>query len=225
MPREKVETVPSENPSFFQSVGRWTGKVIRKIGNWIKDFVEWIGRHLSRRPPQPDSPGELKSGLAGSSRQLLYACLACVAAIALFLLARFIRQRRSRPDDLTAEPITATKIDLADEAVTADQLPEDEWLNLARKLIAQGELRLALRALFLAGLAHLAQRQIVLLAKHKSNREYALEVRRRAQETPFVQEAFNQNLVLVERVWYGLHDVTAETLDHFHANLEQIRAC
>jgi len=126
--------------------------------------------------------------------------------------------------DLTAEPIAATKVDLADEAVTADQLPEDEWLALGRRLVAEKEFRLAMRAFFLAGLAHLAQRQIISLAKHKSNRDYAAEVRRRAQETPVVEQAFTQNVAQVERAWYGLHEVTTETLDRFHANLEQIRA-
>ena len=79
--------------------------------------------------------------------------------------------------------------------------------------------------LFLAGLAHLASRQIILLAKHKSNRDYAIELRRRAAEQAALQQAFSQNLVQVERAWYGLHEVTAEMVDRFNANLEQIRAC
>jgi hypothetical protein len=189
--------------------------------------MEWINRHLSRRPPGTDSrsPGELKSGLAGSSRTLLIACLVLVAAAALFLLVRVIRQRRAKMDDLEAQPVAAAKVDLADEAVTADQLPEDEWLALARTLIGQKEFRLALRALFLAGLAHLASRQIILLAKHKSNRDYAVELRRRATEQVALQQAFSQNMVQVERAWYGLHEVTAEMVDRFNANLEQIRAC
>ena len=52
------------------------------------------------------------------------------------------RRRRARSDE---------------ENVTADQLPEDGWLQLARELIERGELRLALRASYLAGLAHLGQ--------------------------------------------------------------------
>jgi hypothetical protein len=224
MPREKAETIQAKTPSFFESVGRWTGKLMRQIGKGIRQLIDWLDRHLSRRPPgNESSPGELKSGFAGSSRLLLYVCLAAVTVIALFLLGRLIQQRRSRTAELTAEPMAATKVDLADEAVTADQLPEDEWLALARTLIAEKQFRLAMRALFLAGLAHLAQRQIVSLARHKSNREYAAEVRRRAPETPVVQQAFTQNVVQIERAWYGLHEVTAETLDRFHANLDQIR--
>lgn len=226
MPREQTEVAPVQNNSFLASVGRWTKSVLKKIGHWIGNFLDWLERHM-RRPPESDSgsPGELKSGLAGTSRMLLYAFLVVVCGVVIFFLIRLIWKRRGKTDELAAEPLAATKIDLADETVTADQLPEDEWLALARTLIAQKEFRLALRALFLAGLAHLAQQQIVALAKHKSNREYAAEVRRRAAEQTSVQHAFTENMMAVERVWYGLHDVTPEAIDQFHANLEQIRAC
>jgi hypothetical protein len=225
MRREHADTPPPESSPFFSAVGGWTKKIVKKIGQMISDFFDWLGRHL--RPPseRDSSPGELKSGLAGSSRMLLYAVLALASAAAIFLLIRIILQRRGKTDELAAQPITAAKVDLADETVTADQLPEDEWLALARTLIAQKEFRLAMRALFLAGLAHLAGQQIVSLAKHKSNREYAMELRRRAADQAAMQTAFLQNVLAVERVWYGLHDVDAETLERFHANLEQIRAC
>ena len=44
---------------------------------------------------------------------------------------------------------------------TADQLPEDELAPAARELMQSGELRLALRAAFLASLAHLGQRELI----------------------------------------------------------------
>ena len=226
MPREQTDAPPQESSSFLSAVGRWTKKIAKKIGQGISDFFDWLRRHT--RPPSNDdssSRGELKSGLAGISRTLLYAVLVLASVAAIFLFIRIILQRRRKTDELAAEPITAKKLDLADESVTADQLPEDEWLALARTLIAQKEFRLATRALFLAGLAHLAGQQIVSLAKHKSNRDYAAELRRRAADQAAIQQAFLQNMVAVERVWYGLHDVDAEMLERFHANLEQIRAC
>ena len=71
--------------------------------------------------------------------------------------------------------------DLNEESVTADQLPEDGWLQLARELMERGELRLALRASYLAGLAHLGHRELIHLARHKSNRDYDRELHRRAR--------------------------------------------
>ena len=115
--------------------------------------------------------------------------------------------------------------DLADENVTASQLPEDDWLRLARELLSKGELRFALRALYLASLAHLAQRDMISLAKFKSNRDYEQELRRRARALPDLQDAFAENVGIFDRVWYGLHDVTREALQRFQINLEKIQAC
>ena len=115
--------------------------------------------------------------------------------------------------------------DLADETVTASQLPENEWLKLARDLMGKGELRLALRALYLASLAHLAQRELIRIARFKSNRDYEQELRRRARALPELQAAFTDNTSLFDRAWYGLHDVTQEVLQRFQANLERIKAC
>jgi hypothetical protein len=126
-------------------------------------------------------------------------------------------------------PVTAEALaplpDLRDEGVTADQLPEDGWLQLARDLVQRGELRLALRASYLAGLAHLASRQLIGLARHKSNHDYDRELRRRARTNAELLAAFDRNLSAFERTWYGTHAVTPETLGDFTQNLERIRAC
>ena len=91
--------------------------------------------------------------------------------------------------------------------------------------MGKGELRLALRALYLAGLAHLAQRDMIRVAKFKSNRDYERELRRRARALPELQAAFAENVGIFDRVWYGLHDVTQESLQRFQMNLEKIKAC
>jgi hypothetical protein len=114
---------------------------------------------------------------------------------------------------------------LNDENVVADQLPEDGWLKLARELMERGDLRLALRALYLASLAHLAQREFISVAKFKSNRDYEVELRRRTRALPDLQGAFAENVGIFDRVWYGLHEVSRDVLEHFQANLERIKAC
>jgi hypothetical protein len=147
-----------------------------------------------------------------------------LAVAALVLLVRALRQwQLRRPASVPKAAVT--RPDLADESVTADLLPEDEWLALAREHHARGELRLALRAYFLAGLAHLAGREVLALARHKSNRDYQSELQRKARDQPPLLEAFEQNIAIVERVWYGRHEIDREGLARFENNLEQIRAC
>ena len=106
----------------------------------------------------------------------------------------------------------------------ADQLPEEGWLGLAREMMARGDLRLALRAFYLAGLANLASRGLIAIAVFKSNREYEAELRRRARVQPVTQTAFSQNVAAFDRAWYGLHEVTQEALQEFQSNLERIRS-
>ena len=88
-----------------------------------------------------------------------------------------------------------------------------------------GQFRLALRASYLASLAHLGQRDFIRLARHKSNRDYDRELQRRARANPELLTAFDRNLAAFERSWYGEHAVTPETLGNFAQNLERIRAC
>ena len=115
--------------------------------------------------------------------------------------------------------------DLNDESVTAAQLPEDEWLKLARELVSKGDLRLALRAFYLATLAHLSAREIVSIARFKSNHDYVTEVNRRARGSQELRAAFSANVSSFDRAWYGLYDVTTEALAQFQTNFERIRSC
>jgi hypothetical protein len=109
--------------------------------------------------------------------------------------------------------------------VHADELPEDGWMQLARELVGRGELRLALRAAYLAGLAHLGQQEFIFIARHKSNLDYQRELRRRARSRAELLAAFDENLVAFERAWYGDHGVTMPIFEQFTQNLERIRAC
>jgi hypothetical protein len=100
--------------------------------------------------------------------------------------------------------------DLSREDVTADQLPEDQWLALATKLAGEGELRLAIRALFLSALATMAGRNWIALARFKSNRDYEREFRRRAVSLPQALSAFSMLTMIYNRIWYGLHEPSPE---------------
>jgi hypothetical protein len=190
-------------------VGRWIGRIFKKIADWFD------------RKESSGSKGDWLS-LLGSVRVLFYVLLGVAAIFLIVIVSRY--RRRPRVETAQAEPI-APRPDLREENVTADQLPEEGWLQLARELMQSGELRLALRASYLASLAHLGHREFIRLAKHKSNRDYDTELRRRARTQPDLLAAFGRNLSSFERVWYGEHAVTTATLGDFTEQLEKIRAC
>jgi hypothetical protein len=45
---------------------------------------------------------------------------------------------------------------------------------------------------------------------------------RKAHLRPEVIGAFSQNVVIFERIWYGMHEVTGEVVERFKDNQERI---
>ena len=154
---------------------------------------------------------------------LLYGLVAAVLAALVILIYRVWLGRRRSPKPVASEPIQPVP-DLTDENVRADQLPEDGWTKLARELLERGEFRLAMRAFYLASLSHLAARNLINIARFKSNREYERELHRRAHSFPNLISVFGDNISVFERIWYGMHEVNRELVDRFAANVERIKA-
>jgi len=144
-----------------------------------------------------------------------------LVGVLVWLVVR-VWKRRGPAEEIIAEAI-APMPNVADENVGAEQLPEEGWLRLARDLLQRGELRLALRAFYPASLAALAGRNLITLAKFKSNRDYERELLRRSHALQEVPRVFSENVSVFERSWYGLHEVTTEVLDHFAGNVERIQ--
>ena len=199
----------------------WIKKVAGQFGGAFRKVLRKLDDWFSPKPGSSSSSWDFLSWL-GSVRIVFYALLAVAVVLLVVMLARGYRRRRST---MVAAQAIAPQPDLTREDVTADQLPEDGWMKMAREFMDRGELRLALRAAYLAGLAHLGQRALIRLARHKSNRDYDRELRRRARGNEPLLAAFDDNLNAFERSWYGEHTVTRELLGSFTGNLEKIRAC
>jgi hypothetical protein len=141
----------------------------------------------------------------------------------VLLIFRLIRDRRKRESPIASVPIQPMP-DLRDESVGAEQLPEDGWTQLGRELLERGELRLALRAFYLAGLAHLAARNLISLARFKSNRDYERELGRRGHSFPALLALFGESISVFDRTWYGMHEVSRDIVAEFAARIERIMA-
>ena len=210
--------------TFFASIGHTLTGWVHSVLHWIREFLDWFDRHFvpKARPAGDEGAGHLDWTVL--LRGFAYALLAAAAAALVWLFARLWRQGWQRSRVVRAEVVPA-RPDLHDENVTAAQLPEDEWLKLAGELLNGGDRRLALRAFYLATLAHLAARDLVSLARFKSNHDYEQEVNRRARGSPDLRAAFAANVGAFERAWYGLYEVGADVLAQFQANFQRIRSC
>ncbi len=195
-------------------------KTATKIRDAIDAFDNWL-KKLSR-PNAPSMPG----GFSLFSREGLICTLIVVVAVIIGLLLWLLwRIRIKRRAALAGTTVAAPPPNLADEGVTAGQLPEDGWLRLALDMMERGDLRLAMRAFHLASLAHLAERNLVTLAKFKSNRDYERELLRRSHALPELTGLFSQNVSAFDRVWYGLHAVNGELVQEFRVIVERIKSC
>ena len=227
LPREKA---PESNRgvglfrAFFDGLGDTFARWARAIFDWLRAVKHWFDKVFKHDEPANEEPAKKGHAWMTGLRDMFYILLILAVAALGILLWRYGRMAWSKRGLVTAEIIPAQP-DLTDENVTASQLPEDEWLRLARELAAKGDWRLALRALYLATLAHLAARDLVSIARFKSNRDYQTEVARRARAKPELRQAFDENVAMFDCVWYGLYTVSGESFRQFQTNLERIRTC
>jgi hypothetical protein len=156
-----------------------------------------------------------------SVHTLLIGLLVLLAGALFFFVIRTLLIRKHRLGIPTAES-DAPIPDLNDEQVTAADLPQDRWISLAKEFMEKGSLREALRAIYLGTLAGLAEQGILSIAKHKSNRDYRVELRRRAHGNLELHSLFEANVDLFDRAWYGRFQLTIDDLKGFSRNHERI---
>lgn len=208
-------------PPGSEPQGKWVG--------WIRAAEDLVSRgwdqlqRILRRFFEPDQASERSGKSAPVTRRELQGMIAIALALAAAAAFVFFSRRRQAVVAATAVTVAMPAVDLADEAVTADQMPEGSWLKLADEWLAKGDCRLALRALYLAGLNYLGERNLVAIRRWKSGLDYAREIDRRTRAQPEIISLFSRNLEIFERGWYGARAVDREMVETFAAGLTRIR--
>ena len=217
-PRSAKPEAEKQGNRIARMFARWYDRV----NAWMDKLQDWLKRLFeSKKDDQKEATAPFHLDWGTIAKIILIILL---IAVIVLIVMMFWRARRKQSEVVLAEALVAVP-DLNEESVTADQLPEDGWLQLARELMSKGELRLSLRAFYLATLAHLGQRELIRLARYKSNHDYDRELQRRARGNASLLEAFDANLFIFEGAWYGDHEISPMTLDGFAQNFERIRAC
>ena len=220
LPREQQDLKNDQSfmMDFIKGVQDTLVRWLKPFEKFFRNVIDWIYDKLF---PKSHNPNAEKTPI---SDQSVWVIVLIVAAAMLlgFLLYRIWRKRH-QDEVITAQEAIVAIPDLKDEGTTADQFPEEGWLSLARDYMERGELRLALRAFYLSSLALLSRRGVLTITKYKSNREYNRELQRKAQTNNDLLNAFQENLFLFERSWYGEHEVNNEILNKFNLNQEKIR--
>ena len=204
--RKPQHHLVSGEKNWLQGLGAWVAKSFGKVSRAINRLVDTISRWWRSLFPNPEGATPLRATAPNWINQLLLYSIICglIIAVALILLRILGRSKRRQPVPVGL-PVPVTP-NLESETTVADELPEDQWILLARRKLEEGEPRLALRALFLAVISLLGAQRLIIVRRSKSNSDYEAELRRRRSAE--LTELFGGNCRLFERCWYGDHPVT-----------------
>jgi hypothetical protein len=217
MPRQTSAADEEDPKGPIASVVDWIveklGKGLNAVIKWIDKLIEWIIKLMpsdDRRTPSAD-----EDWVATVRVAVIVLLIGLLCALAYILRRTWLRRQAAQAEVVAAAVESAP--DLEDEDTTADDLPANRWLKLARELAQKGSLRLAIRAFYLATLANLAEHELITIEKFKSNKEYELELQRRAHEKEGLLSAFSKSREIFERVWYGMYKINRPDLDNYAA--------
>ncbi len=164
-----------------------------------------------------DTEGASPSSRGGSSlpwnTQDTLTALTLVLLVALLALLVVSLIKRARRAEVVLEgPVAAKVPDVANEFTNPDELEASGWRELAEQLWREGKPRLAVRALYLAGVSGLSRAGFVAASGTKSVLDYKRELDRRQHTHAELGPIFEQIALEFERVWYGDHAATHDSV-------------
>ncbi len=215
MPREAIAEDQTEPEGPIAGLAAW---IIDKVGKGLNAVIDLIDKLINWLMDLLPTGGQRRASqdtdwVTSVRVAVIVLLIGLLGALAYILWRSWVGRKAARGERVAAaaEPT----LDLEDEDTTAADLPVNRWLDLAREFTQKGSLRLAIRAFYLATLAGLAEHQLITIEKFKSNREYEIELRRRAHQKEGLLTAFTRSREVFEFVWYGMHTVNRPDLDDF----------
>jgi hypothetical protein len=194
--REEYQKPAASDESLFQ--------------RWLREFLEWLAGLF----PRPNISPSASAGLQPLALVLQVFIYGLIIALVGFLIYRFApgvaaRFSRREKETQSGRVILGERIEASASAL--------DLFSEAESLARRGELRAAIRKGYIALLCDLADRKIIGLARHKTNRDYLREVRKRSSTFARMKNATGS----FERHWYGFRDPRPDEWDEF---IEQCRS-
>jgi Domain of unknown function (DUF4129) len=228
---ESRRTVYRWHDAEHPSPPTWFDKLLDKIQRQSERAWNAFRNFLRKLWPRGLnlSPGKEKKGPWKLKDLLLWLTIIAILTIGAGVVLFWLRRRREAAAQLSIPLATAPLPDLS-ETAAASERSEDEWFALADRLEREGELRLALRSVYLGLLAGLAQREWLTIRRDRTNRDYLNEFTRRWRRRP--QAALEQRIEIPEklrgslrqfdRVWYGSHMPTPEAVAAYRQDQREL---
>ena len=227
--RESERSIYRWHDAEHPSPPSWLEKLLDEVGDGLqrawKAFSSFLGKFWPRG--LTFSPEKEKGG--GWRLKDIRLWLGLVLVLTIGVGASLVWLRRRREAAQLSVPLAIAPLPDLSNAVASER-SEDEWFALAERLEGEGELRLALRAAYLALLAGLGQREWLTIRRDRTNREYLAEFTRRWRRRPQaavevrleIPEKLRSSLRLFDRVWYGSHGLTQAAVAAYRQGQQEL---
>jgi Domain of unknown function (DUF4129) len=194
--REEYQKPQANEESLFQ--------------RWMREFLEWLKGVFPKPSPMPATDADFAS-LKFVLQIVIYALVLGLVGFLIYRFAPFLAGRFGRG-------VKQKKTDrvILGERIGADESGSDLF-DEAERLAREGNLRSAIRKGYIALLCELSDRKVIGLARHKTNRDYLRDVRKRTD----LFENMNGMTSNFERNWYGLRPADLQDWEDFRDRYKQ----
>lgn len=165
------------------------------LARWFRELIDWL-ESLFPKPKLPSSSGSGMEALAFVLQILFYVGLAVLLILLIIKVAPILFPHLKRQ----AKPKKKKRIILGENI--ADHETANDIFGEAERLAREGDLRGAIRKGYIALLCELADRKVIGLSRHKTNRDYLRDVRGRRELHPRMKNVTDA----FERHWYGYQE-------------------
>jgi hypothetical protein len=186
----------------------------RKTDSWISkklgSFLEWLGKLFKRRS-RTRSPsiggGSWLSFFALAGRVLLYAAIALLVCVIAYIIYRLVAEKKESP---AHEKMGIRAVSVGAD-VNALDISDNEWLKRADDLARAGNLREAVRAVYLSVLVRLHRSRLINYEQEKTNWEYVYSIPERMS----LRDVFRKLTGIFDIIWYGQHEPRKDEYSDF----------
>jgi Domain of unknown function (DUF4129) len=174
----------------------------------ISRLMDAIKEWFRQESPDP-SIAPTSAGLESVSFVLQIVLYAVILGAIGFLLYRFLPFFADRFNKKREKSEKKERVILG-ERIAADE-SSDNIFSEAERLAREGNLRGAIRKGYIALLCELSDRKVIGLSRHKTNRDYLRDVRRRRE----LHENMSGLTTNFERHWYGFDEAEEKDWEEF----------
>ena len=171
---------------------------------WMREFLEWLA-NLFPKPDIGPMPGNGLQPLSIVLQVIIYGAIIALLAFLIWKFAPLVMKRFAEREKKESK----SRIILGEHVES--HVSASDLFSEAEQMARRGDLRGAIRKGYIALLCDLADRKVIGLARHKTNRDYLRDMRKRSG----LFERMKQATGSFERHWYGFRTPTEDDWEDF----------